>query len=252
MRTPCTLRHSDIIDELISVFDKPFWLIDHDCYLFDVNVLEQQQQKLGQHAGIAIYDTRRLNDGIVVPETFLMLLNPSVIRRIRTEYGVTCQTYAWGALTDKIKSRLRLTGVDHERRPEAYKPFFDTLRVVALLAQSEGCGFIMEFGYSAECQPYPEVVHIGSTSHLVWPPHHRYFALAAYFWRRCLENSQFEALKIEYGKRWPNIPDTQNMRRYFITSEVMRDGDLPEFLDYLDRVAAGPPSADPVRGAMSL
>lgn len=252
IRTPHTLRHSDIIDELVSIFDRPFWLVDHDCYLFDVELFERQQKKLGQRAGIAIYDTRRLNDGIVVPETFLILLNPNVIRRIRKEYGVTCQAYAWEGLTDKVKAKLRLCGVTHARRPEAYKPLFDTLRVVALLAQSDGCAFIMEFGYSAECQAYPEVVHIGNTSHLIWPPHHRYFALGAYFWRKCLENSQCEAMKSEYGKRWSNIPDTQSMRRYFVASDLMRDGDLPDFLDYLDKVAAGPNVVEPVRGAMSL
>ncbi len=119
--------------------------------------------------------------------------------------------------------------------PEAHKSYFDTLRAVAFLAQGEGKGFVMNRGYSLKCQFYPEAIHIGNTSFPKWPPNGRYDALGVYFWRRCLEEPQFGAFVERYNGLCPTPPRTsREIREYLLQSDLMKKGDIPEFLDRLD------------------
>jgi hypothetical protein len=241
VKTRCILVHAEVIDGLIEVLDKPFWLIDHDCYVLDIQALHQQRQKLGERAGLAFYNTKNLVNGIVAPETFLILLNPKIIRGLQNKYRVKSSVYLWAALPDKVKAKLELVGAGDDRRPEDHKPCFDTLRVIALLAQAEGCGFIMEHGYSAVCQPYPEVIHIGGIgwrSGPLWPPPNGYSALGTYFWRRCLENSRFDKMQNEYGRKWLHVPDSQQIRQHILSSGLLIPGNSSELLDFLDHLVA--------------
>jgi hypothetical protein len=232
------LPHSDVIDALIEVLNAPFWLVDHDCYLLDVAVLDRERKKLGNQMGLAVYKTTNAKNGIVVPETFLMLVNPAVVRALQEKYGVTTRVYQWEAVPPKAKSRLLEIGISGNRLPEECKSYLDTLRVLALLAEADGSGFLMDHGYSAVCQAYPECIHIGGTSQLHWPPPDRYHALGSYFWRRCLETFGVARAQIEYKKKWPHIPDSQTIRQYVKNSEHSLPGDYPALLDYLDAITA--------------
>lgn len=231
------LPHAAVIDALVEVLENPFWLVDHDCYVLDAAVLQQERKLLGNRAGVAFYKTTNPVNGIVAPETFLLLLNPEVIRRLQQKFGVTCREYTWDTLPQKAKERLREIGVNQNRRPEEHKAYFDTLRVIALLAQADGSGFAMDRGYSAMCQPYPEVIHVGGTSQPIWPPHDRYYSLGSYFWRRCLEASHMTTMQAEYVKRWPHVPTAKVIRQQLMTSEFLLPGDAPELLDYLEGLA---------------
>jgi hypothetical protein len=63
-KTSHTLAHSEVIHELIEVLDKPFWLVDHDCYVLDVKALHEERQKLGTCAGLTEYRTNTANGGL--------------------------------------------------------------------------------------------------------------------------------------------------------------------------------------------
>jgi hypothetical protein len=224
-KTSRTLAHSEVIHELIEVLDKPFWLVDHDCYVLDVKALHEERQKLGTCAGLAFYSSiPSLIHGTLVPETFLLLLNPGTIRRLQKNYGITCRSYRWTELPENVKARLAVVGMGHDRLPEDHKQYFDTLRVVALLAQADGCGFIMEHSYSGVCQPYPEVIHIGGTSWPTWPLQELewYAGLGTYFWCRCLEKCRSDRIQNEYSKRWPQIPDSQTIWQHLVASGILR------------------------------
>ena len=237
IRSPQLLQHSLVIDALVQVLDKPFWLVDHDCYMMDVAVLREERKRLGNHAGLTIYRTTNHVNGIVAPETFLLLLNPEVIRNLQKKYGVTSRIYSWEAIPPEAKNRLQAIGVNQARQPDEHKPYFDTLRVIALLAQADGCGFVNDRGYHGACQIYPECIHVGGTSQPLWPPPDRYYALGSYFWRRCLETSRIEGTRTEYGKKWPHVPDSKTMRQYIMNADFVLPGDSPELLDSLDALA---------------
>jgi hypothetical protein len=223
-KTSRTLAHSEVIDELIEVLDKPFWLVDHDCYVLDVKALHEERQKLGTCAGLAFFSFPSLISGTLVPETFLLLLNTGIIRRLQKKYGITCRSYLWTELPENVKARLEVVGVGHNRLPEDHKQYFDILRVVALLAQADGCGFIMEHRYNSLCQPYPEAIHIGGTSWPKWPLQDSdwYAGIGTYFWRRCLEKCRLDRIQNEYSKRWPQIPDSQTIWQHLFASGVLR------------------------------
>jgi hypothetical protein len=189
-----TLRHSTVIDILVAELEHPFWIVDHDCYVLGTNILYSERRKMpASAAGVAIYSLRRRADSVVVPETFLMLLNPEVIRRIYRKYDVRSTRLKWSKLSRRARGALKQLGIDEEHLPEEHKDYLDTLRAVAFLAQADGQGFLMNHGYSLMCQFYPEAIHIGNTSFPNWPPISRYNALGVYFWRRALEEPRFAA-----------------------------------------------------------
>ncbi len=233
-----TLRHSTVIDILVAELEHPFWIVDHDCYVLDTNILYSERKTMGPSAaGVAIYSAQHRAGGVVVPETFLMLLNPQVIRGIFRKYKVGSTRLKWSELSGRAKSALEKLGIDEQNLPEAHKDYFDTLRAVVFLAQADGNGFQMSHGYSHKCQFYPEAIHIGNTSFPRWPPEGRYNALGAYFWRRCLEEPRFGAFVDQYNSLCPALPRSSlEIRKYLLDSGLMEEGDVPGFLDRLDAV----------------
>jgi hypothetical protein len=236
IRLATTLRHSTVIDILVAELKDPFWIVDHDCYVLDTNILHSERRKMpASAAGAAIYSLRRRVDSVVVPETFLMLLNPEVIRGIYRKYDVRSTRLKWSKLSRRARGALKKLGIDEEHLPEEHKDYLDTLRAVAFLAQADGQGFLMNHGYSLMCQFYPEAIHVGNTSFPRWPPEGRYNALGAYFWRRCLEEPRFGAFVDQYNSLCPNLPRTSlDIRKYLLDSGIMEKGDVPGFLDRLD------------------
>ena len=176
-----TLSHSDVIDIVIAELEYPFWLVDHDCYVLDTNILANERVNMrSSDAGVAIYSTLNRTNGVVVPETFLMLLNPAVIRELFQKYNVSSRRIKWRNLSRPARNAMLKLGLSETNMPEAHKAYFDTLRAVAFLAQAEGKGFVMNRGYSLKCQFYPEAIHIGNTSFPKWPPEGRYDALGVF------------------------------------------------------------------------
>lgn len=236
IRLATTLRHSTVIDILVAELEHPFWIVDHDCYVLDTNILYSERKKMDPSAaGVAIYSLQQREGGAVVPETFLMLLNPEVIRRIYREYNVRSARIKWSELSGRARRALKKLGIDDKHLPEEHKDYFDTLRAVAFLAQADGHGFQMSHGYSPTCQFYPEAIHIGNTSFPGWPPASRYNALGAYFWRRCLEEPRIAAFVDQYNSLCPTLPRTSlEIRKYLLNSDMLGEGDAAGFLDRLD------------------
>jgi hypothetical protein len=236
IRFSTILRHSMVIDILVAELEHPFWIVDHDCYVLDANFLYSERKKMSPSAaGVAIYSMQQRAGGVIVPETFLMLLNPQIIRGIFRKYGVGSARVKWSELGRRARKALEGLGIDERNLPEAHKDYFDTLRAVVFLAEADGNGFQMTHGYSHKCQFYPEAIHIGNTSFPRWPPEGRYNALGAYFWRRCLEEPRFGAFVEQYNSLCPKLPrSSHEIREYLLDAGIMEKGDVPGFLDRLD------------------
>jgi len=234
-----TYDHSDIIDALTAILKTPFWLVDHDCYMLDTAVLAEHRPDLTGRAGEAWFRSFNARNGLTLPATFLLRLNPSVIRKVRRAYGVSSRTYWWTTLPDRARDRLLALGLHEGRMPESSKDYFDTLRVIALLAEADGCGFAIARNYSDSCARHPEVIHIGATSWPNWPPVDRYGGIGAYFWKRLLEACPMPRARTEYEAQWPDVPDADSMRHVLEASGVLTHDDSPELLDFLDALAHG-------------
>jgi len=232
-------EHSEIIDALTGIMATPFWLIDHDCYLLDTAVLRADRPSLENRAGEALFSTTNGANRLTVPETFLLRLNPRVIRAVKRTYGVSAKKYWWATLPAKARDRQIAAGVTEARMPEPGKSYFDTLRVIALLAAADGCGFDISRPYTAACARHPEVIHIGATSWPNWPANDRYNGIGAYFWRRCLDACPMPRARAEYASHWSHVPAADVMRHELEASGVLLHGDSPDLLDFLDALAQG-------------
>lgn len=239
-----TYEHAEIIDTLTDMLPAPFWLVDHDCYVLDRSALQAAWGDLADRAGEAWFSTTNAAAGRSVPETFLLRLNPTVIRRLKRRYGVSARKYWWGTLPPAAADRLRAAGLSEASMPEASKDYFDTLRVLALLAEADGAGFGISRDYRAACARHKDVIHIGSTSWPTWPPSDRYSAIGAYFWRLCLEACAMSRAREEYVSHWPGLPTARVMRRDLEESGLLVQGDQA-LLDFLAVLTHGGPNLEP-------
>ncbi|MEI6033657.1 MAG: hypothetical protein WCS65_05175 [Verrucomicrobiae bacterium] len=221
------LHHCEIIDGLVGAIHEPFWIVDHDCYLLSGGIFEENPGGARPRAGRAIFAFR--NENLLIPETFLMQLNPRVLRAISHGYSVTSRPCAHDELPDQARQQLEAAGWGLQSYPEPHKNYYDTLRVLALLSQSLGMGFDISPGYSTRCEFHSEAVHIGNTSRPQWTIDPSFYnAIGAYFWKLSLhERDDIRQLAL-YQDRDGSLPSLGDMRE-----QLVQSGCSPALLDRL-------------------
>lgn len=219
------LKHSVIIDSLLRILKTPFWLVDHDCYILQMNVLLQCakiQQK--ESCGFAYFYSQNPVDRKIVPETFLLYLDPKVIRGIATYYGVSSKFYYLSELPKRVRRKFTSEGLSSTYLPETHKDYFDTLKLIAVLADLDGKGFHYGPRSSAVCEIDDQVMHIGNTSRPEWTIEPGFYkAIGAYFWKLSLSTSplaEIASYQILAG-RLPSIADME---------KILRDSGCPDAL----------------------
>jgi hypothetical protein len=226
--------HDRIIDVLLHSLNEPFWIVDHDCYLFS-DALFAESNEPQTEAGQAVFAFHNEGLNALIPETFLMRLNPRVLRNVSKRFSVTARVYTHEELPDKARYLLETAGWNSENYPEPHKKYYDTLRVLFLLCQSLGCGPRICPGYSTRCEIHREVVHIGNTSRPQWSIDPAFYnAIGAYFWKlSLLEQDDIRQLE-SYRIRALNLPSLDYMR-----DQLVHAGCCLELLSRLELVAKG-------------
>lgn len=191
------LRHGTILDVLIDHAKIDFGILDYDCFIFQDSIIDKMKiiSKDCMVNGVYQFANSQLN--LFFPETFLLLLNDSLLKQIRSTFNVSANQINYNQLSHRIKLQLFQLGLDKEHLPEPHKPLIDTLRLLISLGYSQGntCDFITKFTLSS--MPVNQIFHVGGTS---IPNNSKsyYEYRGSYFWRHLLETCSDVNLRSYY------------------------------------------------------
>jgi hypothetical protein len=242
VRTRAMLMHHDVLDVIFSSWDKDFGILDYDCFVFDEGMVRRLVNIDEGRCMNAAFFRANEDPPLKVPETFLLFFNVRLLRSLMQRYGVGTRPARWHQLGTEIRERLASVGVFEDRLPESHKPYFDTLRLLMMLACAEG----HPYGYAAEipASPAPSDIafHVGGVSDPrsvqgIWA------LRGSYFWRRVLERSDDAFLKSSYAQRFGEQTAEQLLAEHAeLAAEVS-----PEFFAFCDRVLEGSGPSSPSR-----
>ena len=87
-RLPATsVEHGDVISLLIEHHRGPFGIVDHDCYLFDADLLGHLMPAPDE-CMVALVADRHPHLNFELPLTHLLVLNAEPLRRLMQETGI--------------------------------------------------------------------------------------------------------------------------------------------------------------------
>jgi hypothetical protein len=228
------MPHHSVIDGLVKAADEPFWLIDHDCFLCNDEFLirVEDQVRNTNTIGATFFsensDLGLASDGI---GTFLMCLNPAVIREIQLAYNARIGIVAWSNMSYRSSKKLLSIGLKRGIYPQQWKGYFDTFRLVDALAHGNGSQFLRVRAFSALFHLNDLAIHLGQTSKVSWPndvSRKKYAAVGAY-------GSQilFEKLSIvcggANGGRLHELPSSAEMCSHLINKKILSDEEVKYF-----------------------
>lgn len=194
-----TLNHDLIIDTLINNFDSQFGILDYDCFIFDTDLLEKLDHLASDEMISALFCQTDNDLGLFSPETFIAVLNPTVIRPLQKEFSASSRAIYYDQLTPEQKSALLKIGIDRDHPIEKYKGYFDTTRLWVCLGYAKGLR--VKFIKRLNTRDADGVFHVGAgTSHTNL---NRYWTKrGTWFWRRALEECPYQDLREYYYQKY--------------------------------------------------
>lgn len=221
---PFVLNHDQVIDYLLNWMDKPFGLLDYDCYVFSSDCFRDIKNINDKTSISAYYGTLNQQLGIVFPETFFMFINTPVLKKLAKKYKVNSKIIKWDDLPLLAKEKMRELGIDRGLLPESRKDYFDTLRALMVLALLENYQFdfppAVFFNYMEE-QP-EDLFHVGSTFGVPYygaKTTSPYRARGAYFWYLALEQMDDEGIKQRYYKKYGKWTKEKLLKQFLSPEE---------------------------------
>jgi hypothetical protein len=158
------LAHGKVIELLASSFSDPFFIQDADCFVLNDRVFSQLTIPASGDYASGPYWKECPDWDHILPDTYLVGIQPASLARVRQRYGVGSAIY--GAPPQRALTRLRERGLESDWRPEAGhgKHYFDTMQLSWVLATLNGETF--------RASPVPQefLHHVGGTSYLAARP----------------------------------------------------------------------------------
>ena len=151
------LGHAEIIDYLFAVSEEPFCIQDPDCFITECDFYKELSLDDETEFAAGPFTKRPTDHDHVLPDTFFLILNPRVFKKISRKYGVTART---NKLAGSALHCAKSLGYSQEAYPEQFKGYFDTLQAFWVLALAEGYSFKKVPGTGKS------IFHIGGTSYL--------------------------------------------------------------------------------------
>ena len=195
------LLHSKVIDLVVDNADKQVIFLDFDCFVFERDFFYALQESTRQKFAASIFSNPHTSPPVKIPETFCFSVNVPKLRVVMDKYGVDSSLKKYDELTEKTKTALRSIGIDDQNMPEKHKPYFDTFRLIYLLALVDGlnCEFIGNFRTISK--PSDQAFHVGA-GHKTSKNDNLWNMRGTYFWRKSLELCPDEALKAYYLRKY--------------------------------------------------
>jgi hypothetical protein len=177
------------------------------------------------------------NPPLAVPETFLLYFDRDRMREIMGRYGVGTRPVHWHELGADVRERLATLGIAEDRLPESHKPYFDTLRLLMMLASADGHPYRFSARIPASPGPSDLAFHVGGVSDPrsvqgIWA------LRGSYFWRRALECAQDSGLRAHYEARF----GAQSSRSLLEEHTELAREISPEFFALCERVLGDAPA----------
>lgn len=198
------LLHGQVIDLLIDHFQKPFGLIDSDCFVFNSRLYEEMQEISNDTLVNALFLFRNEEINLETPQTYFLYFNPKPIVKIKSNYRVNSNPYKYEKLSRNIKKQISKIGIDATHYPESFKNLFDTLRLILCLGLSEGYKINYLRDYHGFPEPNEEVYHVGA---VYCNDNVRRLSLfrGSFFWRLCLDRSNDQELVDYYHDKYGSV-----------------------------------------------
>lgn len=151
-----SVAHGDVITLLLMSSERPFGILDHDCYVFDASVFEELVLD-DRECIAAVYGDVATRVAIAYPQTYLLYLDPQALRPIMRRYGVDAGSYR--TLPRSTRTALQSIGIRDGVYLKDYHDYYDTLHVLIALALAENwrLRFVQAITESS-------MAHVGSTS----------------------------------------------------------------------------------------
>ncbi len=231
LRTRAMLRHHEVLDRILAVWEQDFGILDYDCFVFDPDLLTRIAAIDADTCMNAVFFRANEDPPLKVPETFLLFFNTRLIRKLMARYGVGTSPLRWTLVPPAARERLQALGLSESRLPEAHKPYFDTLRLLMMLGIADGHPYRFVEQIPASPAPSDKAFHVGGVSDPrsvqgVWA------LRGSYFWRRALEVAGDPALQSHYRARFGKEDAASLLER----NRPYADEVNPDFLDFCERL----------------
>lgn len=208
----CLLDHPVVLNVLFEVLNKPFGVMDYDCYFTNKNGFQQFRSIEDNSLGNVVFSEWIDELGLYLPHTHAMFFNTSLVKKVMEKFHVDCRRIAYEDVSAEVKTVLQTLGINEKCLPE--KDFnFDTLKLVILLAMAEG----REFSRIGNLDN-PIAFHIGCVSN---PERfdNRWRKCASYFWQKALAAINDKSLELYYHSQFPYLPSID-----YLKESIEKDG----------------------------
>lgn len=227
------ITHGKVLDMLFRNMQKPFGIIDYDCFIFNESLFDQIMEF---QPGVMLnspFSKGSPNFGRM-PHTFFCFFQTEIVRSIIQKYKVNCGITSFSKrIPKKARHQLHIVGINEENYPEAGKNYFDTLRLVISLGISEGyrCNYLNNADAS---QPENlDAFHVGGVAE----PNSTYgwwSVRGSYFWWRALETCEDEKIVFQYHQKYGNRKSSE----IFDGFSEYRNQTKQSYFDIIERIVS--------------
>lgn len=142
------LPHSKVIDLVVDNADNQVIFLDFECFVSERDFFYALQESTRQKFAASVFSSPHTSPPVKISENFCFSVSVPKLRMVMDRYGVDTSLKKYDELTEKTKTALCTIGIDDQNMPEKHKPYFDTFRLIYLLALVDGlnCEFIDNSG----------------------------------------------------------------------------------------------------------
>jgi len=158
------LDHHYILDSLFSVWKENFAIMDYDCFIINSQLQSELFKVNSSEICSSVFFENKNPANLKMPETFLVYFNIELVKHIFSKWGVGSNIYRWPDLPISANHQLKKFLFNDNGYPDYQKNYFDTLRVIFLLAHLEGYKFRIIRNYESFHGKADEVFHVGAVS----------------------------------------------------------------------------------------
>ena len=190
-------KHGKVLDLIFDNYQKPFGIIDYDCFVIDISLFERIKNIPNQSLMNAIFLYHDEVSHLDIPRTFFLFLNTPLIDEIRKRYHLTADSCVFQELSQEAKKQISKLGMNAQIKLMNNLTNFDTLHAILSLGFSKGLNVNFIERLDHETVSIDEVIHIGGIS----KPneiHSMYSLRGALFWRKSLEANPSNELRQHY------------------------------------------------------
>lgn len=200
-----TLPHAQVLDLFFDHYQKPFGIIDYDCYVFEKSLYKRLKDIDSNTMMSSVYCYKNKELNLEMFETFIMFLNSPVINKVKRKFNVDSKVTTIEMLPARLKEKLLTLGIDQNHYPDLHRgSFFDTLRLIYLLGLTEGyrCNFPRKYPFYSK--DHSEIFHAGA-GHKNWSLREIQNLRGTFLWRRALESCNYPELQNYYWKLYGDM-----------------------------------------------